>query len=61
MPPKFTKKHYIELARMLGHTALDEHATEVLIQAFARVFTEDNPQFDIVRFQRMVLKERLHG
>ena len=58
MAPKFTKKHYIEIARMLGHTALDEHTIEVLIQSFARVFTEDNPEFNIERFRRMVWKER---
>jgi hypothetical protein len=61
MPPKFTKKHYIELARMLGRTMLDAHTTGVLIRAFSSVFTEDNPQFDEVRFTKMVEKERTHA
>lgn len=61
MPPKFTKKHYIEIARLLGQAPLPSSHIEVLVQAFIRLFQDDNESFDTVRFERMVHKEYTNG
>jgi len=57
VPPKFTKKHYIEIARLLGRAPITGSTREELIQAFSTLFLEDNDSFDFVRFRRMVAKE----
>ena len=57
MPPKFTKKHYLEIARLLGRTPMNESTRQELVLAFTALFQGDNDGFDFVRFQRAVEKE----
>ena len=45
-----TKKHYIEIAKILGNNK----ASQQLILALSQYFKADNPRFDIERFIKFI-------
>ena len=46
---RYSKKHYEDIAVMLYQYRFAPNHTS-LITAFARMFSEDNPNFDLARF-----------
>lgn len=56
MAATFTRKHYIEIARILSGVR-DAHEKQRLAKEFARMFRQDNPQFDAERFSSAVFGE----
>ena len=52
----FTKRHYIEIARILNGVR-DPRERQRLAEEFARLFREDNPSFDVERFSSAVYGE----
>ena len=52
----FQRRHYVEVARIL-HGVRDHHERQRLAEEFARMFRQDNPQFDAERFSSAVFGE----
>lgn len=44
--PKYQRRHYNDISEVLK----EEHASDGLIMRFAQLFTEDNHNFDFIRF-----------
>ncbi len=60
MSATFTRKHYVEIARILSGVR-DAHEKQRLAEEFARMFRQDNPQFDAERFSSAVFGEGSRG
>jgi len=54
--PHFQKRHYEDLARVVG-TAYDDGSSSVL-DALISLFVHDSPHFDSVRFREAVSRAR---
>lgn len=60
MAASFTRKHYVEIARILSGVR-DAHEKQRLAEEFARMFRQDNPQFDAERFSSAVFGDGGRG
>lgn len=60
MSATFTRKHYVEIACILSGVR-DAHEKQRLAEEFARMFRQDNPQFDAERFSSAVFGEGGRG
>ena len=56
--PKWTKKDYEMVAEVLRNSPLGDDR-DILVQAFARRFRDDNPLFDSMRFDAAVFRGEL--
>ena len=52
-----TRKHYNQIAKILGEATKWEHSPEWITSALIALMVEDNPRFDRTKFLEAIKKE----
>lgn len=60
MTTKFQQRHFEAIASMMQSIdrELDRHAQATIIAALVDLFVQDNPRFDVGRFERACITRR---
>ena len=57
--PKFSTKHYIALAEIIGNLpVLSDQSVQVIVEEFGKAFELDNEKFNFQKFQSYVTRVR---